>query len=229
MSRACHNLNYCNHQGRQHHLPPLRARFQCLLLTWLFLRQSHLRDRPVPAPPPPLPHAAGPAFATVAFGGICVGLVIKHAGGVRKGFAIIVGILLTGIVEALLVGRLPSAATTAALPIVLVSTWVHIQYPVRVHQLPRPAHTGLARRGPTQPASTATSHAFWLPPHTHTHTRARAHAVTRAHAYARIQTGGDSFCDPLLTTARAHFLPAYPGRFSQYRPGTGKAAEKKDK
>ena len=33
---------------------------------------------------------------TQAGGGIVVGLVTKHAGGVQKGFALIAGILLTG-------------------------------------------------------------------------------------------------------------------------------------
>jgi hypothetical protein len=39
-------------------------------------------------------------IATNSVGGIIVGLVTKHAGSVRKGFALIFGILLSGVVQA---------------------------------------------------------------------------------------------------------------------------------
>ena len=42
-----------------------------------------------------------PIFTNSA-GGIVVGLVTKHAGSVRKGFALIFGILLSGIIQAVL-------------------------------------------------------------------------------------------------------------------------------
>ena len=34
-----------------------------------------------------------------AFGGICTGMVVKHAGGVRKSFAIISGLVLSGVLR----------------------------------------------------------------------------------------------------------------------------------
>lgn len=44
---------------------------------------------------------------TNSAGGIVVGLVTKHAGAVRKGFALIFGILLSGIIQAVLQPDLP--------------------------------------------------------------------------------------------------------------------------
>lgn len=62
-------------------------------------------------------------------GGIVVGLVTKYAGGVRKGFAIMAGIVLTGVFEWLWYDTPLTAQLLVILPIVLVSTYVHIQYP----------------------------------------------------------------------------------------------------
>jgi len=62
-------------------------------------------------------------------GGIVVGLVMKYAGGVRKGFSIIGGILLTGFAQRLLYNAELSSAVVIALPIVLLSTFAHIRYP----------------------------------------------------------------------------------------------------
>jgi UDP-sugar transporter A1/2/3 len=59
-----------------------------------------------------------------------VGLVVKHAGGVRKGFAILAGILITGLVDVFVAGNLLTWQKLVALPLVLLTTYVHIVYPV---------------------------------------------------------------------------------------------------
>eukprot|EP00045_Choanoeca_perplexa_P013115 m.146572 g.146572 ORF g.146572 m.146572 type:complete len:332 (-) comp16244_c0_seq7:968-1963(-) len=64
-------------------------------------------------------------------GGIIVGLVVKHAGGVRKGFSILAGILLTGLIDNVVAGNPLTTAKLLALPLVLVSTYVHITRPYR--------------------------------------------------------------------------------------------------
>lgn len=60
-----------------------------------------------------------------------VGLVMKYAGGVQKGFAIMAGIVLTGFLDYAVEGRPLSPAKLIALPVVLISTYMHMQYPVR--------------------------------------------------------------------------------------------------
>lgn len=62
-------------------------------------------------------------------GGICVGLVMKHAGGVRKGFSIVTGIILTGVAQYLLYQIPLSSDMLLALPIVIISTLLHIAFP----------------------------------------------------------------------------------------------------
>ena len=62
-------------------------------------------------------------------GGVLVGLVIANAGGVRKGFSIIGGILLTGIAQFFLYNAPLSNEMVMALPIVLISTFFHIKFP----------------------------------------------------------------------------------------------------
>jgi UDP-sugar transporter A1/2/3 len=59
-------------------------------------------------------------------GGIVVGLVMKHAGGVQKGFAIMGGILLSSVFQMQLYGQPLSRGAWIALPLVLASTWIHI-------------------------------------------------------------------------------------------------------
>jgi len=62
-------------------------------------------------------------------GGICVGMVVKYAGGVRKGFAIVGGIILTGFLQYFLYKEPLSMDLLIALPLVLVSVSLHILYP----------------------------------------------------------------------------------------------------
>eukprot|EP00053_Salpingoeca_punica_P016652 m.158225 g.158225 ORF g.158225 m.158225 type:complete len:313 (-) comp17012_c0_seq1:2158-3096(-) len=65
---------------------------------------------------------------TSGCGGILVGLVVKYCGGVRKGFSIMLGIILTGVVEWGLYQRALTKELVVALPIVMVSTWLHMKY-----------------------------------------------------------------------------------------------------
>lgn len=70
---------------------------------------------------------------TQSFGGICVGLVTKHAGSVRKGFALIFGMLLSGMVTARGAGGL---GVEQVLGLILASTslFLHTRYPYRKPQ-----------------------------------------------------------------------------------------------
>ena len=60
---------------------------------------------------------------TNSFGGILVGLVTKHAGSVRKGFALIFGILLSGLLQAGSAGISPAQIVGGILA--ATSLWLH--------------------------------------------------------------------------------------------------------
>eukprot|EP00038_Savillea_parva_P024680 m.44764 g.44764 ORF g.44764 m.44764 type:complete len:343 (-) comp6569_c0_seq1:299-1327(-) len=62
-------------------------------------------------------------------GGICVGMVVKYAGGVRKGFSIVGGIVLTGLLQYFFYQMPLTTDLLIALPIVIVSMVLHIMYP----------------------------------------------------------------------------------------------------
>jgi solute carrier family 35 (UDP-sugar transporter), member A1/2/3 len=64
---------------------------------------------------------------TNSVGGIIVGLVTKHAGSVRKGFALIFGIFLSGIIQAPDAGVSREQIVGGALA--GISLWVHSAYP----------------------------------------------------------------------------------------------------
>ncbi|GBG84940.1 hypothetical protein CBR_g39403 [Chara braunii] len=64
-----------------------------------------------------------------AFGGIMVGVVTKHVGGVKKGFAIVSALIVTGIGQVLIDGHLPSPYVWVSLPLVVGSTLIHTRYP----------------------------------------------------------------------------------------------------
>ncbi len=66
---------------------------------------------------------------TNSVGGILVGLVIKHAGTVRKGFALIFGIMLTGMVQSLNERKALSREKIAGGVLAAVSLWMHASYP----------------------------------------------------------------------------------------------------
>ena len=68
-------------------------------------------------------------LATNAVGGIFVGQVIKYAGGVRKSFSVIVGIITTGLAEWMWFGEALSPKIGVCVPIVVVAMYVYATNP----------------------------------------------------------------------------------------------------
>ena len=67
---------------------------------------------------------------TNSTGGILVGLVIKHAGSVRKGFALIFGILLSGIIQSYTLDtKSLSKEDVIGGLLAAISLWMHATYP----------------------------------------------------------------------------------------------------
>jgi UDP-sugar transporter A1/2/3 len=69
-------------------------------------------------------------IVTNSIGGIIVGLVTKYAGSVKKGFALIFGIFLSGVVQALMqpeVGVSKEQAVGGVLA--AISLWIHATHP----------------------------------------------------------------------------------------------------
>ncbi|KAF5747355.1 Nucleotide-sugar transporter family protein [Tripterygium wilfordii] len=66
-----------------------------------------------------------------AFGGILVGLVTSHAGGVRKGFIIVSALLVTALLQFVFEGKPPSVYCLLALPLVISSTSIYQKYPYK--------------------------------------------------------------------------------------------------
>ena len=62
---------------------------------------------------------------TSAVGGICVGLVTKTSGSVAKGFAITIGLILTGVIESVAKGGMLQAEQIVGLLLVGVCTDCH--------------------------------------------------------------------------------------------------------
>ncbi|XP_058096790.1 UDP-N-acetylglucosamine transporter ROCK1 [Magnolia sinica] len=67
-----------------------------------------------------------------SIGGILVGLVTTHAGGVRKGFVIVSALLVTALLQFVFDGRPPSFYCLLALPLVVSSISIYQKYPYRV-------------------------------------------------------------------------------------------------
>lgn len=67
-----------------------------------------------------------------ALGGILVGLVTSHAGGVRKGFVIVSALLVTALLQFVFEGKPPSLYCLVALPIVVSSISIYQKYPYQV-------------------------------------------------------------------------------------------------
>lgn len=65
-----------------------------------------------------------------AFGGLIVGMVTKHAGGVVKGFALIAGIVLTGLCQWAIDGKRLAPKDFAAVAFVSFAIFLHSSYPV---------------------------------------------------------------------------------------------------
>ena len=72
-----------------------------------------------------------------AGGGIVVGLVTKYAGGVRKGFALIAGIIITGFVQWAFEGKELQTNSWIAVGLVSLSIYLHASYPAKSTILPR--------------------------------------------------------------------------------------------
>lgn len=64
-----------------------------------------------------------------ALGGILVGLVTSHAGGVRKGFVIVSALLVTAMLQFIFEGKPPSFCCLIALPLVVSSISIYQKYP----------------------------------------------------------------------------------------------------
>mmetsp|Transcript_35083 Transcript_35083/g.74014 ORF Transcript_35083/g.74014 Transcript_35083/m.74014 type:complete len:420 (+) Transcript_35083:113-1372(+) len=67
-----------------------------------------------------------------AMGGLLTAMVHKHAGATRKGFALILGLILTGVTQALIEGESLSANELMAMVLVILSTYLHISFPPMV-------------------------------------------------------------------------------------------------
>jgi solute carrier family 35 (UDP-sugar transporter), member A1/2/3 len=75
-------------------------------------------------------------IVTNCVGGIVVGLVTKYAGAVRKGFALIFGMLISGLVQALLEPQLGvSARQVVGGVLAAVSLYLHAAYPPVVNKV----------------------------------------------------------------------------------------------
>lgn len=67
-----------------------------------------------------------------ALGGILVGLVTSHAGGVRKGFVIVSALLVTALLQFIFEGKPPSLYCLVAFPLVVSSISIYQKYPYHV-------------------------------------------------------------------------------------------------
>ena len=70
---------------------------------------------------------------TSALGGIFVGQVTKHLGGIAKGFAIVAGLVFTGVAQSIQRGSPLETRHLAGLALVVSCTWAHAAFP------PKPA------------------------------------------------------------------------------------------
>ena len=69
---------------------------------------------------------------TNACGGIVVGLVTKHAGAVRKGFALIFGLVLSGVLQSYFSGNVEDKISTEQITggiLASISLWMHSKFP----------------------------------------------------------------------------------------------------
>lgn len=66
-----------------------------------------------------------------ALGGIVIGLVTQHAGSIVKGFALIFGLLVTGLAQWVLDGEELGSKDWLALALVSLSIYIHSSYPLQ--------------------------------------------------------------------------------------------------
>jgi len=71
-------------------------------------------------------------IAVRALGGILTAMVHKHAGATRKGFALILGLILTGVTQSAIEGESLSADELMAMALVILSSYLHLSYPPMV-------------------------------------------------------------------------------------------------
>lgn len=71
-------------------------------------------------------------IAVRAMGGLLTAMVHKHAGATRKGFALILGLIMTGVTQAMIEGESLSANELMAMVLVILSTYLHISFPPMV-------------------------------------------------------------------------------------------------
>lgn len=80
-------------------------------------------------------------ITTNAAGGIIAGQVIKYVGGVRRTFAVIAGIMLTGVAEWLAFGATLSPRIWACLPVMLLSMYMYSTPSTELSELSKPKKT----------------------------------------------------------------------------------------
>ena len=68
-------------------------------------------------------------IALRAMGGVLTALVHKHAGATRKGFALILGLILTGVTQSAIEGERLSVDELLAMVFVILSSYLHLSYP----------------------------------------------------------------------------------------------------
>ena len=71
-------------------------------------------------------------IAVRALGGILTALVHKHAGATRKGFALILGLIMTGVTQSVIEGERLSADELMAMAFVILYSYLHLMYPPMV-------------------------------------------------------------------------------------------------
>ena len=67
-----------------------------------------------------------------ALGGVLTALVHKHAGATRKGFALILGLILTGVTQSWIEGEKLSGDELMAMFLVILSSYLHLSFPPMV-------------------------------------------------------------------------------------------------
>lgn len=67
--------------------------------------------------------------AVRALGGVLTALVHKHAGATRKGFALILGLIMTGVTQSWIEGEKLSTDELMAMALVILSSYLHLSFP----------------------------------------------------------------------------------------------------
>eukprot|EP00697_Spironema_sp_BW2_P010267 gnl/Spiro4/2542_TR1226_c0_g1_i1.p1 gnl/Spiro4/2542_TR1226_c0_g1~~gnl/Spiro4/2542_TR1226_c0_g1_i1.p1 ORF type:complete len:399 (-),score=105.92 gnl/Spiro4/2542_TR1226_c0_g1_i1:260-1369(-) len=86
-----------------------------------------------------------------AIGGIAIGLIVKHLGSLHKCFALIAGVVITGVVRLVITGAPLTVSLTAGAVLVCFSTWLHTVASASPSSPPTPSP-------PRPPVSPVSSH-----------------------------------------------------------------------